>query len=137
MDWLRLPEPAVFLRLLPVAALVVLAFCFGRTLCGGAVPLIQRIALVSEPEMPDALRRYTRLLTGLWVAWFSGAALLTLLIEVPVALSFGWVWLGTGILFVGEHRLRPYLFPNRAFPGLFQQVRDTLSVWRGDERKQR
>jgi hypothetical protein len=40
------------------------------------------------------------------------------------------VLLGSAILFAGEHRLRPHLFPGHVFPGLVQQVRDTWSVWR-------
>jgi hypothetical protein len=33
------------------------------------------------------------------------------------------------LLFVGEHWLRPRLFPGHRFPGLVQQLRDTWSVW--------
>jgi uncharacterized membrane protein len=106
-----------------------LAFFFGRTLRAGRMPLIERIASVSDPEMSAPLRRYTRRLTGVWSAYFVAAALLSLAAGPSLAGAGAWVWLGTVMLFVGEHRLRPRLFPGRSFPGLVQQVRDTWRVW--------
>jgi len=37
---------------------------------------------------------------------------------------------GSAALFVAEHRVRRSLFPGEWFPGLIQQVRDTVQVWR-------
>lgn len=106
-----------------------LAYLFGRTLSPGAIPLIERIASVSDPQITSPLRRYTRWLTGIWCAYFLFAALLSIaLAQSPVRAS-ALVWAGTAALFVGEHWLRPRFFPGRAFPGLVQQVRDTWSVW--------
>jgi uncharacterized membrane protein len=106
-----------------------LAFFFGRTLRPGRTPLIERIASVSDPELTDPLRRYTRRLTAVWCAYFVVAALLSLAVGRSWAGAGGWVWLGTFVLFVGEHRLRRLVFPGKSFPGLVQQVRDTWSVW--------
>jgi uncharacterized membrane protein len=104
-----------------------LAIFFGRTLPAGRVPLIERIARVSEPHITRALQRYTRLLTAIWTFYFSLAALAAL---GDVARHVGaWAGLGSLVLFVGEHRLRPHLFPGESFPGLVQQVRDTWTIW--------
>jgi uncharacterized membrane protein len=111
-----------------------LAFFFGRTLRRGQVPLIERIASVSDPEMTPPLRRYTRRLTAVWSAYFVAAALLCLAAGPSWTGAGAWVWVGTAVLFIGEHRLRPRLFPGRSFPGLAQQVRDTWRVWHPGKR---
>lgn len=120
---------ATVLRLLPVVVLAWLAFFFGRTLRRGQVPLIEQIARVGDPQMPDPLRHYTRRLTGIWATYFVCAALVILLVGSAPGVAGLWVWLGTVVLFVGEHRLRPRFFPGRPFPSLVQQVRDTWTVW--------
>lgn len=126
-------DAAAPLRWLPVPVLGGLAFFFGRSLRSGQVALIERIARIGEPALPPALCRYTRRLTALWSAWFCVAALLTL-VAALAGIAPGWVqlmvWSGTTVLFVGEHRLRPRLFPGRVFPNLKHQLRDTWRVWR-------
>jgi uncharacterized membrane protein len=117
-------------RALPVLVLAWLSAFFGRTLFAGQVPLIERIARVSDPALPPVLCRYTRRLTALWCAYFVIAALLSSTAALPFAWTSGLVWCGTVVLFVGEHRLRPRLYPGHSFPGLVQQVRDTWSIWR-------
>lgn len=118
------------LHWLPPLVLLWLAVFFGRTLRPGQVPLIERIARQGTPEMPQALCRYTRRLTAVWCAYFVLAAAFS----VGSPLGFGrlnlLVWGGTIVLFVGERMIRPWLFPNQAFPGLIQQIRDTWHVWR-------
>lgn len=114
----------------PAIVLLWLAVFFGRTLRAGKTPLIERIARVSKPDLSQALCRYTRRLTTAWCIYFLLASLLSL----SKALSFGWtsalVWTGSVLFFVGERMIRPYLYPNQVFPGLWQQVRDTCRVWR-------
>ena len=117
-------------RAVPVAVLVWLAIFFGQTLRTGQVPLIERIARASDPGLPPELCRYTRRLTALWCAYFIVAALLSLTARLPLGWAGAFIWLGTIVLFVGEHRLRAHLFPGRKFPGLVQQLRDTWNVWR-------
>ena len=134
MDWLQSLDGAGWWRILPVLVLGWLAFFFGRTLRAGQVPLIERIARVSEPELPQPLLRYTRWLTAIWAAYFVLAALLTVTTGSASLGAGAWVWAGTAVLFVGEHWLRPRLFPGHAFPGLVQQVRDTWSVWHPGKR---
>jgi uncharacterized membrane protein len=123
-------DAALVWRGVSVVVLGWLAFFFGRTLLPGRVALIERIALVSEPALPAPLRRYTRQLTAVWSVYFVLAALLSLASGAGGALIGIGVWTGTVVLFVGEHLVRPRLFPGHAFPGLAQQLRDTWSVWR-------
>ena len=76
------------------------------------------------------LCRYTRRLTAIWCAYFLAAAALTLAAHAGVS-SFGLaVAAASTLLFVGEYWVRLMLFPGESFPGLVQQVRNTLSVWR-------
>ena len=117
-------------RVLPVLVLGWLAYFFGRTIFSGRVPLIERIARVGDPDLPPHLCRYTRQLTTLWCAYFLTAAVLASAVELPLGWAGILVWAGAVVLFVGEHWIRPRLFPGRSFPGLAQQLRDTLSVWR-------
>ncbi len=115
---------------LPVLALVWIAVFFGRTLRAGQTPLIERIARASLPALSPSLCRYTRQLTAAWSAYFLLAALLSLTTALPFGLTGALVWAGSLLLFVGEHQLRSRLFPGQAFPGLYQQVKDTWRVWR-------
>lgn len=129
-------DAAIAWRVLSLSMLAWLAFFFGRTLLPGRTPLITRIALVSDPDLPLALQRYARRLTAVWCAYFVLAALLAL----AFASSGGWLGLlvgaGSIVLFVGEHRLRPHLFPGQDFPSLRQQLTDTWSVWRPANRRE-
>lgn len=117
-------------RVVPVLVMGWLAYFFGRTLFSGRVPLIERIARAGDPDLPPQLCRYTRRLTALWCAYFLIAALFSYAVKFPLGWAGILVWVGAVFLFVGEHWLRPRLFPGRSFPGLAQQIRDTLRVWR-------
>jgi uncharacterized membrane protein len=123
-------DPALAWRALSLLMLAWLAFFFGRTLRPGHEPLITRIARVSDPALPAPLLNYTRRLTAVWCAYFMVAALLALASERFAAWTGALAWAGTIALFVGEHWLRPHLFPGHRFPGLRQQLKDTVHVWR-------
>ena len=116
-------------RAASVAVLLWLAIFFGRTLRVGHVPLIERIARLDDPNLPPPLCRYTRRLTAVWCGYFVFAMLLSLVGGLPVGWTSALAWAGAILLFVGEHRLRPHFFPDYAFPGLVQQLRDTWNVW--------
>ena len=107
-----------------------MAVFFARTLRTGQEALITRIARISEPDLPAHLVRYTRRLTGVWAAYFVLAALAGLLGGRSAPWTGLTVWTGTAALFFGEHWLRPLIFPGHSFPGLRQQLKDTLRVWR-------
>jgi len=117
-------------RWLPTLALAWLAIFFGATLRSGEVPLIERVARIGKPGLSEPLCRYARLLTALWCAYF--------LVAAGVAAFGGWgfaqasagVAVASVALFVGEHRIRRMIFPEEWFPGLIQQVRDTVRIWR-------
>lgn len=113
-----------------VLALIWLAVFFGRTLRAGRMPLIERVARVSDPALSPVLCRYTRRLTAVWCVYFLVAALLSWTAMLPFGSTGALVGLGSLMLFVGEHQLRIRLFPDQSFPGLWQQVCDTWRVWR-------
>ena len=123
-------QAGAMLRLLAPLVLLWLAFFFGRTLRAGQVPLIERIARRGNPALGAALCRYTRRLTAIWCVWFIVAAVLSVTARLPYGILSLVVWGGTVLLFVGERLIRPWFFPAEVFPGLVQQVRDTLSIWR-------
>ncbi len=107
-----------------------LAMLFGRTLREGAVPLIERIARIGKPDLSAALCHYTRLLTALWCVYFIVAAVLTAAANIGFErASVGVAGVST-LFFVGEFWVRRRLFPGEYFPGMAQQVRDTVRVWR-------
>jgi uncharacterized membrane protein len=124
------PLASASLRYVPTLLLLWLALFFGRTLRAGEVPLIERIARIGKPELSAALFRYTRRLTAAWCIYFAVAAILT------TTANLGFERAGVGVaafsvlFFVGEYWIRQRLFPREAFPGLAQQLRDTVSVWR-------
>ena len=107
-----------------------LAFTFGRTLRAGVTPLIERIARRGMHALSPQLCRYTRALTTIWSAYFVAAALLTITAQFGFEQSSVGVTAVSTLLFVGEYRVRRWIFPGERFPGLLQQVRDTVSVCR-------
>ncbi|HEY8049230.1 MAG TPA: hypothetical protein VIE63_08660 [Ramlibacter sp.] len=123
------PDVGMVWHAVTAAALAWLGIFFGRTLAPGKMPMIERIARVSEPDLNPALALYTRRLTIVWCGYFCAGALLAaalLATAYPVGLLFG---AGSAALFVGEHWLRHRLFPGQPFPNLVQQVRDTIKAW--------
>ena len=124
------PLAAAGSRVLPVLVLLGLAVFFGRTLRGGDVPLIERVARIGKPALSAPLCRYTRGLTAAWAAYFLAAAFTAAI----GAWSFEQASVGvaglSALLFGAEHRIRRMIFPDEWFPGLVQQIRDTVQVWR-------
>lgn len=122
------------LHYLQPMVLLWLAFFFGRTLRRGGTPLIERIARRSSVMLPPPLCRYCRWLTAIWCAYFLAMAALSATLAASGGSVLGRLGLavlvGSVLLFVGEHRLRPRFFPNESFPGLLQQLRDTWSIWK-------
>lgn len=111
-------------------ALLWLAGLFGVSLWPGRQALIERIARVREPALPEDQALYTRGLTAVWCAYLVLAALSGWWLNWPPLAGALGVTGVTLLLFVGEHRLRPVFFPGRCFPTLLEQVRDTVSVMR-------
>ena len=124
------PLAAAGLDLLPTLVMVWLAVFFGRTLRAGEMPLIERVARVGKPALSPVLCRYARGLTALWCAYFVVAAVASTLAGWGIKEAGAGVAVVSAVLFVGEHAIRRVLFPREWFPGLIQQVRDTVEVWR-------
>ena len=124
------PLASASLRYLPSLVLLWLAVFFGRTLRAGEMPLIERVARVGKPGLSPPLCRYARTLTALWCAYFVVAAIAAALAGWGVERASVGVAAGSVLLFVGEHWIRRLIFPGEWFPGLIQQVRDTVQVWR-------
>ena len=129
MSYVESLDAATVWRAVSLLVLAWLAFSFGRTLRVGQTPLIERFASVSNPELTPALCVYMRRLTGIWCVYFILAAVASWGAEQSLVSTGAFVWIGTIVLFVGEHRLRPKFFPGQEFPGLLQQVSDTWHVW--------
>jgi uncharacterized membrane protein len=123
-------QASTALHYLPTLMLLWLAFFFGRSLRAGATPLIERIARQGKPQLSLALRRYARALTVVWSGYFILAAILSLTARWGFEQSSLAVTAVSTLLFCGEYWIRRRLFPRERFPGLVQQLRDTVSVCR-------
>lgn len=94
-----------------------LAAIFGLTLREGSVPLITAVAERVHETVTPPMRRYTRGLTGLWVAYFAGTIVFSLLLYTLTP----WPWwslycnvvtpLAVITLFIGEHAWRRLRHP--------------------------
>jgi uncharacterized membrane protein len=130
------PDAFDSLRFLAPLPLLWLAAFFARTLRTGRTPLIERIARRSTPALSPQLCRYTRRLTAAWCSYFLAAAALSAVNAWIGAIGAGRIGIavvaGSVVLFVGEHWARPWMFPQEAFPGLIQQLRDSWIVFRID-----
>ena len=124
------PLASAGLRYLPSLVLLWLAVFFGRTLRAGAMPLIERVARIGKPTLSSPLCRYTRGLTLLWCVYFAVAAILAALADWGFERASVGVAALSGALFVGEYRIRRWIFPGEWFPGMAQQILDTVQVWR-------
>ena len=105
---------------------------FALTLRPGATALITAMADRVQGPLTAGLRRYTRQLTVIWVAYFGGMVLLSPLL---FALAPWWWWslyanlltpLSAGALFIGEFVLRYRLHPEFERVTLVQ----TIFAWR-------
>ncbi|GAB6390006.1 COG4648 family protein [Stutzerimonas marianensis] len=107
-------DSTALLRWYPVLISLALLGVFGGSLCYG-MPVVERLARLSEPELPPAAVRYTRRVTWAWVGFFllnagiaSGLAL-----WAPLnwwALYTGLIaYLLMGILFAGEWLVRQHV----------------------------
>jgi uncharacterized membrane protein len=102
---------AALLRWYPTLITAVLLAVFGLSLKYGP-PIIERIARVSEPDLPDAAIPYTRKVTWVWVGFFifNGIVSAALTLWAPLKLWTLYngllVYFIMGTLFVGEWLIR-------------------------------
>ncbi|QLF94301.1 hypothetical protein HW090_14295 [Pseudomonas sp. ABC1] len=89
-----LDEPAL-LRWYPVLVSGLLLALFSLSLRFGP-PLVERMARLSEPELPEVAVRYTRRVTQVWALFFllNGMAVIALALWAPLS----WWTLYTGLI---------------------------------------
>lgn len=103
-------EPAL-LRWYPVLISLALLGLFTGSLCSG-MPIIERLARLSEPELPPAAVRYTRQVTWVWVGYFVVNASIASGLALWAPLSWWTLYTGLiayllmGLLFAGEWLVR-------------------------------
>ncbi|OHV10554.1 hypothetical protein [Kushneria phosphatilytica] len=100
------------MRAWPVLINLGLAGLFAASLRPGSMPLIERIARRSEPELPASGVRYTRRVTALWCGFFVFNTLMALMTglwgsrDIWLQYNGGISYLLTGVLMMGEWCVR-------------------------------
>ncbi len=103
-------EPAL-LRWYPVLISLALLGLFAGSLVSG-MPIIERLARLSEPELPAAAVHYTRQVTWVWVGYFIINASIASGLALWAPLSWWTLYTGLiayllmGLLFAGEWLVR-------------------------------
>jgi uncharacterized membrane protein len=103
-------EPAL-LRWYPVLISLALLGLFAGSLCSG-MPIAERLARLSEPELPATAVRYTRRVTWVWVGYFIVNACIASGLALWAPLSWWTLYTGLiayllmGLLFAGEWLVR-------------------------------
>ncbi|WP_252271675.1 hypothetical protein [Pseudomonas subflava] len=103
-------EPAL-LRWYPVLLNLMLLALFGLSLKFGP-PLVERLARLREPELPEHAVRYTRKVTGVWAGFFLANALVVVALTLWAPLSWWMLYTGLiayalmGLLFAAEWLIR-------------------------------
>ena len=103
-------EPAL-LRWYPVLLNGLLLALFGLSLKFGP-PLIERLARLTEPQLPEVAIRYTRLVTAVWAWFFLANGLVVVALNFWAPLSWWTLYTGLiayglmGLLFAGEWLVR-------------------------------
>ncbi|MCY1551513.1 hypothetical protein D9M68_878490 [compost metagenome] len=106
-------EPAL-LRWYPVLLSAMLLGLFGLSLKFGP-PLVERLARLREPQLPEVAVRYTRTVTQVWALFFlvNGLLAASLTLWAPLAwwtLYNGLIaYLLMGLLFAGEWLVRQHV----------------------------
>jgi uncharacterized membrane protein len=106
-------EPAL-LRWYPVLISLLLLGLFALSLKVGP-PLVERLARLREPELPELAVRYTRQVTKVWALFFLGNGLIAAALTLWAPLSWWTLYTGLisygliGLLFAGEWLVRQRL----------------------------
>ncbi len=106
-------EPAL-LRWYPVLLNGLLLALFGLSLKFGP-PLIEHLARLSEPQLPEVAVRYTRTVTQVWAGFFLLNGLVVVALNFWAPLSWWTLYTGLiayglmGLLFAGEWLVRQHV----------------------------
>lgn len=102
---------AALLRWYPVLLSALLLSVFGLSLKFGP-PLVERLARIREPELPEVAVHYTRTVTQVWAVFFLFNGLVTAALTLWAPLSWWALYTGLisygliGLLFAGEWLVR-------------------------------
>ena len=105
------------LRLYPAVISLALLALFGLSL-RTPPSMVERIARISHPDLPDEAARYCRHVTEVWCGFFAINAAISIWSALAAsrevwAVYNGFVaYLAMGVLFAGEWLLRRHLFPH-------------------------
>ncbi|RMI02496.1 hypothetical protein [Stutzerimonas nitrititolerans] len=108
---LGLADSGTLLRWYPVLISLALLGLFGSSLLSG-MPMVERLARLTEPELPPAAVRYTRQVTWLWVGFFTFNAAVAAALALWAPLAWWTLYTGLiayllmGLLFAGEWLVR-------------------------------
>lgn len=97
----------LLLRWYPVLINLMLLALFGLSLRFGP-PLVERMARLREPQLPEVAVRYTRKVTLVWACFFLGNTLVLIALAMWAPLSWWTLYTGLisygliGLLFAGE-----------------------------------
>ncbi|MGG2395538.1 hypothetical protein ACJRW5_01115 [Pseudomonas sp. SH1-B] len=103
-------EPAL-LRWYPVLLNLMLLALFGLSLKYGP-PLVERMARLREPQLPEVAVRYTRKVTLVWTLFFCANTLVLIALALWAPLAWWTLYTGLisygliGLLFAGEWLIR-------------------------------
>ncbi|MHA6492236.1 COG4648 family protein [Pseudomonas borbori] len=108
---LGLTDAPQLLRWYPVLLNGLLLALFALSLKFGP-PVVERLARLSEPQLPDVAVRYTRAVTKVWAGFFLINGLVAMALTLWAPLSWWTLYTGLisyaliGLLFAGEWLLR-------------------------------
>ena len=108
---LALADEPVLLRWYPVLVSVLLGLLFASSLKIG-MPMVERLARLREPHLPEVAVRYTRKVTAVWALFMFANTLVVVALNLWAPLSWWTLYTGLisyllmGLLFAGEWLVR-------------------------------
>lgn len=108
---LGLFDSPVLLRWYPVLISASMLSLFGMSLIYGP-PIVERLARIREPELPEVAVRYTRQVTRVWCCFFMANGLMATALTLWAPLTWWALYTGLisyglmGLLFAGEWLVR-------------------------------
>ena len=118
-------------KLLPALINIALAVMFAKTILQGT-PLIERIARLEIPNIPDDIIAYTHLLTKIWVVYFASQAVITCILAYWASNHFWAIYNGILIyimlllMFVIEYSYRKWRFRHVEIPTPLETIKSVI-----------
>jgi uncharacterized membrane protein len=111
---LALIDPATAAKAYPALLSVLLAAVFGNSL-RHPPSLVERMARLRDPALPPTGIVYCRKVTWVWTLWLLANAVIATFLALTHSIALWALWTGlvsylcSGVLFLGEMLLRPWL----------------------------